>query len=138
MADLVYGTSIALADAKKVAGAALAEAAKNSWTMAVAIVDPGAHLVCFEKMDNTQIGSAQVAVDKARSAVLFKRPTKAFQDGVAGGLEGQRIFGLHGAVPTEGGLLLIQNGKIVGAIGLSGGIGPQDSQCAQAGASVLL
>jgi glc operon protein GlcG len=135
--DNAYGLSITLADAKKVAAAAIAEAVKNSWKMAVAIVDTGAHLVYYEKMDNTQIGSAQVSVDKARSAVLFKRPTRLFQEMLASGDDGLRVFGLNGAVPVEGGLPLLQDGRIVGAIGLSGGTSPQDGQCAQAGAAAL-
>jgi len=135
--DNPYGPSITLDGARKAAAAALAEAVKNSWKMAVAIVDPGAHLVYFEKMDNTQIASAQVALDKARSAVLFKRPTKLFQDMLGTGDDGQRVFGLSGAVPVEGGHPLLLNGQIVGAIGLSGGTGPQDGQCMQAGVAAL-
>ena len=88
-------------------------------------------------MDGTQIGSVIVAQDKARSAALFKRPTKVFQDGVAGGGAGLRLLRLEGAVPVEGGVPLISAGKIVGAVGLSGGASDQDAQCAQAGASVL-
>ena len=117
--------------------AALAEAAKNGWTMAVAVLDTGGHLVCFAKMDNTQHASVQVSQDKARSAVMFKRPTKAFEDMAAAGFAGQRVFGLAGAAPVEGGLPLVKDGKIVGSIGLSGGTGQQDGQCAQAGAAAL-
>src|SRR5713226_6314783 len=80
-----YGLPISLENAKKVAAPAMAEAAKNNWTVAVAVVDPAGNLVYYEKMDNTQLGSANVAVDKARSAALFKRPTKAFQDALAAG-----------------------------------------------------
>ncbi len=75
-----YGLPISLENARKAAAPALAEAAKNNWNVAVAIVDPGGNLVYYEKMDNTQLGSANVAIDKARTAALFKRPTKAFQD----------------------------------------------------------
>ena len=132
-----YGASIDIANAKKVAAAAVAEARKNSWNMAVAVVDTAGNLVYFEKMDGTQIGSVNVAQDKARSAALFKRPTKVFQDGVAGGGAGLRLLRLEGAVPVEGGVPLISEGKIVGAIGLSGGASDQDAQCAQAGANVL-
>src|ERR1051326_9403632 len=91
-----YGPPISNADAKKAAAAALAEAAKNHWNMAVAVVDPSGTLVYYEKMDNTQLGSANVAVDKARSAALFKRPTKAFQDALASGSTGIRVLGLQG------------------------------------------
>ena len=132
-----YGASIDIANAKKVAAAAIAEARKNNLNMAVAVVDTAGNLVYFEKMDGTQIGSVNVAQDKARSAALFKRPTKAFQDGVAGGGVGLRLLGLEGAVPVEGGVPLISEGKIVGAVGLSGGTSDQDGQCAQAGASAL-
>jgi uncharacterized protein GlcG (DUF336 family) len=129
-----YGTPITVDAAKKVATAAVAEARKNSFTMAVAIVDPNGTLVYFEKMDNTQNGSANIAVDKARSAALFKRPTKAFQDVVAAGGEGLRILALQGAVPVEGGIPIIVGGKIIGAVGASGGSSAQDGQVAKAGA----
>lgn len=132
-----YGPSISLENAKKAAAPALAEAAKNNWAMAVAIVDPSGELVYYEKMDNTQLGSARVAVDKARSAALFKRPTKAFQDALAAGGEGLRILGLEGATPIEGGIPLVIDGKIIGAIGVSGGMSTQDGQCAKAGADTL-
>jgi len=132
-----YGMPINLENAKKAAAPALAEAAKNNWNMAVAIVDPGGNLVYYEKMDNTQLGSANVAIDKARSAALFKRPTKALQDALAAGGEGLRILRIQGAVPVEGGIPLIMDGKIVGAIGVSGGSSAQDAQCAKAGADTL-
>jgi glc operon protein GlcG len=105
--------------------------------MAVAVVDTGGHLVYFEKMDDTQTGSVAVAVAKARSAALFKRPTKVFQDTLAGGGEGLRVLRLENAVPVEGGIPLAMDGKIVGAIGLSGGTSAQDGQCAQAGVNAL-
>ena len=132
-----YGASIGVEEAKKVAAPALAEAAKNHWSIAVAIVDPAGNLVYYEKMDNTQLGSATVAVEKARSAARFKRPTKAFQDAVASGGEGLRVLGLEGAVPLEGGIPLVMDGKIVGAIGASGATSAQDAQCAKAGADTL-
>jgi glc operon protein GlcG len=132
-----YGMPIGAEAAKKAATAALAEARKNDWTMAAAVVDPSGTLVYYERMDDTQYGSAQVAIDKARSAALFKRRTKAFQDQVASGGAGIRFFGIRGAVPVEGGLPLRSNGKIVGAIGLSGGSSDQDGQCAKAGADAI-
>src|ERR1700730_9259175 len=94
-----YGFSISLENAKKAALPALAEAAKNNWLIAVAVVDPAGNLVYYEKMDNTQLGSANVAIDKARSAVLFKRPTKAFEDTLANGGDGLRLLRLEGATP---------------------------------------
>lgn len=133
----VYGLSINLDNAKKIATSAIAEARKNNWTMAVAITDIGGNLVYFEKMDGTQTGSVRVAIGKSRSAVLFKRPTKALQDTVAAGGEGLRMLRLEGAVPIEGGLPLLADGKIVGAIGVSGGTSQQDGVVAKAGADTL-
>jgi glc operon protein GlcG len=133
----MYGPTITADQAKSVAAAAVAEARKNQWTMAVAIVDPAGDLVYFEKMDNTQVGSVDVAISKARASARFKRPTKAFQDALAAGGEGWRILSLEGAVAVEGGLPLIVGGKIVGAIGASGGAAPQDGQTAAAGAGTL-
>jgi glc operon protein GlcG len=132
-----YGAPITLENAKKAAAAALAEARKNNWTMAAAITDAAGNLVYFEKMDATQTGSAAVAIDKARSAALYKRPTKAFQDALAAGGEGWRVLRLQGAVPVEGGFPIVMDGKIVGAIGVSGGTSAQDGQCAKPGADAL-
>ena len=132
-----YGTPISLDNAKKAAEPALAEARKNNWTMAVAIVDTHGTLVYFEKIDNTQNGSAQLAMDKARSAANFKRPTKAFQAALAAGGDGLRILAIAGALPVEGGYPLVIDGKIVGAIGMSGGTSAQDDQCAKVGADTL-
>jgi uncharacterized protein GlcG (DUF336 family) len=131
------GSSIGLDAAKKVAAAASAEARKNGWLMAIAIVDPAGTLVYYEKADNTQLGSAVVAVDKARSAALYKRPTKAFQDALAKGAENLRVLRLEGAVPVEGGLPLLVEGKLVGAIGVSGDLSEHDGQCASAAAATL-
>lgn len=132
-----YGAPISLDNAKKAGAAAVAEARKNNWEMALAIVDPSGTLVYYEKMDNTQTGSAQVAISKARSSALFKRPTKALQDALAKGGDGLRILALEGAVPVEGGVPIVMDGKIVGAIGMSGGSSAQDAQCAQIGADAL-
>jgi glc operon protein GlcG len=132
-----YGLPISLENAKKAAAPALAEAAKNNWTMAVAIVGPAGNLIYYEKMDNTQLGSAEVSIEKARTAALFKRPTKAFQDAVAAGGDGLRVLGLKGVTPVEGGIPLVMDGKIVGAIGVSGGTSAQDGQCAKAGADTV-
>jgi uncharacterized protein GlcG (DUF336 family) len=132
-----YGPTISLEDAKKAAAQAIAEARKNNWTMAVAVVDPSGTLIYYEKMDNTQNGSADVSISKARSAARFKRPTKAFQDALAAGGTGLRILRIEGAIPVEGGIPLILEGKIVGGIGLSGGTSEQDGQCAKAGVDAL-
>ena len=132
-----YGLPIAGATAKKIAAATLAEARRNTWAMAVAIVDPAGTLVYFEKIDETQHGSVTVAIEKARSAALFKRPTKSFQDAVAGGGVGVRVLALPGAMPLEGGVPLVIDGLIVGAIGVSGGTSEQDIQCAEVGIAAL-
>ena len=133
-----YGVPISVADAKKAAAAAIAEVAKiGSMPDAIAIVDTGGELIYFERMENTQTGSVQVAIDKARSAVLFRRPTKVFEDILAGGGAGLRILGLHAAVPVEGGVPIVVGGKVIGAIGASGGTAPQDGQVALAGVNAL-
>jgi len=131
-----YGPAVSLEEAQKIAAAAIEEAKKVSVAPdAIAIVDPEGVLIYFARMDNTQIGSVRVAIGKARSAALFRRPTKVFADLLAKG--NTLPLGLRGAVPLEGGLPLIANGKIVGAIGASGGTGAQDGQVAAAGAAVL-
>jgi uncharacterized protein GlcG (DUF336 family) len=132
-----YGASVTIEQAKTAAAAALAVARANAWLMAVAVVDPAGLLVYFEKMDDTQLGSVAVAQSKARSAALFKRPSKAFQDALAGGGDGLRVLALRGAVPVEGGLPLVIDGRIAGAIGLSGGTSAEDGQCARAGVEAL-
>lgn len=131
------GPPISVETAKKAAAAALAETRKNGWLMVAAVVDPSGTLVYYEKMDNVQLGSAEVAIDKARSAALYKRPTKAFQDAVAGGGAGLRVFALKGAIPVEGGLPIIVDGKLIGAIGLSGDLSENDGKCAAAGVAAL-
>ena len=132
-----YGASITLENARKAATVALAEARKNGWAMAAAVVDQAGDLVYYEKLDGTQAASANIALEKARASARFKRPTKALQDTLAAGGEGLRILGLPGAVPVDGGVPIVMDGKIVGAIGLSGGTSAQDGQCATAGAAAL-
>jgi glc operon protein GlcG len=134
---MTYGPSIGIEAAKKAAAAALAEAHTHNWQMAVAVVDAAGLLVYFEKMDDTQNGSVAVAQAKARSAALFKRPTKALQDTLAAGGEGLRVLALEGAVPVDGGIPLVVGGQIVGAIGVSGGTSAQDGQCAQVGVEAI-
>ena len=131
-----YGAPISLEDAKKVAAAAAAEVAKaGSAPDAIAIVDHGGYLIYFERMENTQLGSVEIAIEKARSAALFRRPTKVFEEALAGGRTA--ILALRGAFPIEGGVPIIAGGKIVGAIGASGGTAPQDGQVAKAGADAI-
>lgn len=121
--------------AKQIAAAAAAEAAANKWTVVIAILDEGGNLMYLERIDDTQIASIEVAQAKARSAVGFKRPTKVFEDALTGGRTA--ILSLPGAMPVEGGVPLTLNGRIVGAIGVSGVTSQQDGQIAQAGAAAL-
>ena len=132
-----YGPSINIEMSKKVAAAAVAEARRAGFTMAIAIVDPAGDMIYFEKMDNTQAASVAIALDKARSSARFKRPTKAMQDILAAGGEGMRFLALQGAIPVEGGIPIMMDGKIVGAIGASGGSAEQDGQTARAGAAAV-
>jgi len=132
-----YGAPVSLENAKKMAGAAAAEARKNSWNVAIAIVDPAGALVYFEKLDGTQNASVTVAIEKARTSAQFKRATKAFQDVVAAGGDGLRILSLPGAVPVEGGLPVLIDGRIVGAIGISGATSAQDGQVAAAAVAAV-
>jgi uncharacterized protein GlcG (DUF336 family) len=132
-----YGVPITTDDAKRVAAAAVGEARRNGWNMAIAIVDSGAYLVYFERMPNTQLGSIDLAMEKARAAALFRRPTKVFQDAVAGGGDGLRVLRLSGTIPNEGGVPVVADGKIIGAIGVSGGSVEQDGQAAKAGSSLV-
>jgi glc operon protein GlcG len=133
---LPYGAPIGLDDAKKAAAAAVEEVKKiGAAPNAIAIVDHGGFLIYFERMDNTQLGSVEIAIDKARSAALFRRPSKVFEDALAGGRNA--ILALRGATPLEGGLPLVSGGKIIGAIGASGGTAQQDGQVAKAGADTI-
>jgi uncharacterized protein GlcG (DUF336 family) len=134
---LLYGAPISSSQAEKIMAAAVQEAARNGWTMAIAIVDTGGNLVLFQRMDNTQIGSVDVAIGKAKTANNFKRPTKVFEDAVAGGGAGLRILSLPGAVPLEGGEPIIFQGKIIGGIGVSGMKSTEDDQVAKAGLNAL-
>ena len=114
--------------------AAEAEAIKYNWGMAIVILDSTGHIVMLHRLDNTQYGSIAVAEDKARSALDFRRPTKVFEDLVAQGGIGMRTLAVRGASPLEGGLPIQGDGKIIGAIGVSGGTSVQDGQVAKAGA----
>jgi len=135
--QIPYGMSISTESAKSAAAASIAEVRKNNWTMAIAIVDTGGHLVYFEKMQDTQTASVDLAIEKARTSALFKRPTRVFQEGVAAGGDGLRLLRLTGAIPNAGGVPIIVNGKLVGAVGVSGGSVDQDEQVAKAGASAV-
>jgi uncharacterized protein GlcG (DUF336 family) len=127
-----YGSDVTLEVAKRVTAAAEAEAIKNNWTVVISVVDTRGLLVMLERMDNTQTASVKVAIEKARTAAMFKRPSKAFEDMVAGGR--LAVLRMPGVTPIEGGLPLLSGGKITGAIGVSGMSSQQDSQVAQVGA----
>ncbi|HEY1308053.1 MAG TPA: heme-binding protein [Vicinamibacterales bacterium] len=132
-----YGVPISSDLAKNVAAAALKEARANGWAMAVAIVDPAGILVYFEKDDDTQHASPRIAIDKARSAAMFKRPTKTFQDSVERGGVALRVMNLRGASVVEGGVPVVVDGRIIGGLGVSGGLAEQDGQCCKAALEAL-
>jgi glc operon protein GlcG len=134
-AQLATKQTLTLEVAKQMAAAAAQHAAKNNWTMVIAIVDDGGNLMYLEKMDETQIGSIEVAQAKARTSIRYKRPTKALEDAVAGGRN--VVMTLPGATPVEGGLPITVDGKIIGAIGLSGMASNQDGECAKAALDAL-
>lgn len=132
-----YGVGIGFDAAKKALAAAEAEAKKNNWPVAIAIVDSSAKLVAFSKMDNTQHASVDIAIGKATTAVNLRRPTKALQDGIAQGGVNLRLLAVPGVMPLEGGVPIIADGKVVGAIGVSGVLSSQDAQVAQAGVDAV-
>ncbi len=130
-----YGGQINLEDAKKIAAGAIAEAKKNSWNVAVAILDNHGMLIYYEMLDDTQTSSATIAIEKGRTAAMFRRPSKAFEDVVSKGRVA--VLGLPGATPIQGGLPIVVNGKIIGGVGVSGVNSDQDEQVAQAGLNAL-
>jgi uncharacterized protein GlcG (DUF336 family) len=132
-----YGSPITLEQAKKVMAGAEAEAKKNNWPVVIAILDSGGHLVMLSRLDGAQWGSLDVAKDKARSAVAFRRPTKVFQDLIGQGGANLRLLNLSGASMLEGGIPIMAGGKVIGAIGVSGATSQQDAQIAQAGIDAL-
>jgi len=130
-AQLPQRPVLTLEAATRIADAAQAEAARNGWNVVIAVVDDGGHLVHLRRMDGTQVGSVAVAQEKAKSAIYFRRPTKAFSDAVASGRTA--VLRLPGAIPIEGGIPLAQGNQMVGAIGVSGVTSEQDGQIAAAG-----
>jgi glc operon protein GlcG len=132
-----YGNNVNNEQARKAVAAAMGEARKLNLPMAVAVVDTAGQLMAFERLDNTQFGSIGVAQDKAVSSAIYRRSTKVFQDAVAGGGVGLRVLTLRGANAVEGGLPLFVDGKIIGAIGVSGGSAEQDGVVAKAGSDGL-
>lgn len=132
-----YGAPITLDDARRVMAAAEAEAAARDWPMAIAIVGSGGQLVMLHALDQVQHGSVPVAQAKAETAVNFRRPSKLFEEAVAAGGLGLRILGMANLLPLDGGLPLLIDGRVVGAIGVSGMQSTQDAQVAAAGAAAL-
>jgi glc operon protein GlcG len=127
--------SLSLEDARKAAVAAAAEAKKNKWNMAIAVVDDGGMLIYFERIDETQFGSIDIAIGKARTAASLKRPTKALEDALNKGQNA--ILSFPNILPREGGLPIFADGKVIGAIGVSGGTSSEDAQVATAGVDAL-
>jgi glc operon protein GlcG len=128
-----YGTPVTTATAKKIAAGVVAECQKNGWNVAVAVVDPHGGLVYYERMEDTQTASYDIAIMKARAAATYRRPTRAFMDVINKG--GPATATLPGVVASPGGVPLMVEGKVTGAVGVSGVTGDQDEQCAKAGAS---
>ena len=133
-----YGANVNLEQAKKCAAVSEAEARKNSWPVAVAVTDTAGMLVYFQRMDQTQTGSLDIAIDKSRSASMLRRSTKVIQDAIAGGGAGLRFLGLRYASPVEGGLPIIVDGKVIGGVGVSGVNSDQDGVVAKACADAML
>jgi len=132
-----YGPAITLEQARKVIAAAEVEAKKNNWPVAIAVVDGSGFLVAFQRLDNTQLGSVEVSLEKAKTSALFRRPTKAFEDVLAMGGGNLKVLKLPGALPIEGGLPILVDGKVIGAIGVSGVKSTEDGQIAAAGLEAL-
>jgi uncharacterized protein GlcG (DUF336 family) len=133
-----YGPPITLDQAKRVMAAAELEAAKNSWQVAIAILDSGGNMVMFHKFDNTQLASIGASEGKANTALRFKRPSKALDDAIAAGGAGLRLLAVKDITPLEGGLPVMLDGKIIGAIGVSGALSSQDAQVARAGVAAVV
>ena len=131
-----YGPPIGIARAI-MQNAAEAEAAKNNWPVVIAILDSGGHVVMLHRRDDTQLSSIDIAQGKARTALMFKRPTKVLDDAISSGGAALRFLSLKDIVPLEGGLPIVQDGKIVGSIGVSGVLSAQDAQIARAGIDAL-
>lgn len=127
--------SLGLAEARQIAAAARAKAEAEGWPVVIAVFDAGGHLILLERADGTQLGSVQVAQDKGRTALLFKRPSKAIEEVVLGGKV--NMAQLSGALPIEGGLPIVVDGQVVGAIGVSGVQSHQDGEVAAAGAAAM-
>ncbi len=133
-----YGAPINLAQAQKAMAAAEAEAKKNNWNVAIVVVDSGSHTVMMQRLDGTQLASIDIARGKASTANSYRRPSKALEDAVAGGGAGLRTLAIPGVMPLEGGVPIVLDGKIIGAVGVSGVTSAQDAQVARAGAEAAV
>ncbi|MGO9933011.1 MAG: GlcG/HbpS family heme-binding protein [Steroidobacteraceae bacterium] len=134
--DVPYGAPISLDQAQSAIAAAIAEAKKHHWKLNVAVVDSGANLVAFQRMDGAQLASIAVAEHKARTAASFRRETRAFEDAIQL-RQNYYILTIDGVVASRGGIPLIEGGKLIGAIGCSGGTGSQDEVVCKAGAATV-
>jgi glc operon protein GlcG len=132
-----YGPPISIDNARKVMAAAEAEATKNNWAVVIAIIDSGGHVVMMHRLDNVQLSSIEISQGKAKTALMFKRPTKVLDDAISSGGTGLRFLALKDIVPLVGGLPILLDGKIVGAIGVSGVLSAQDAQIGRAGVDAL-
>jgi uncharacterized protein GlcG (DUF336 family) len=132
-----YGPPIGIEAARAVMTAAEAEAAKNNWAVVISIIDSGGNIVMLHRHNDVQLSSIEISQGKAKTALRFKRPSKVLDDAISGGGAGLRFLALKDIVPLEGGLPLVADGKIIGAIGVSGVLSAQDSQIARAGADGL-
>ena len=133
--DLPYGAPIGLERAEAAIAAAAAEAKRHDWKLNIAVVDSGGNLVAFQRMDGAQLASIQISQHKAHTAVSFRRETKVFESGIQGG--NNYVLTLDGVIGSRGGIPLVDNGKIVGAIGCSGGTGSQDEVACKTGAATI-
>jgi uncharacterized protein GlcG (DUF336 family) len=133
--DVPYGAPVSLERAEAAIAAAVAEAKKRDWKFNVAVVDSGGNLVAFQRMDGAQLASIAISEHKARAAATFRRETKVFEGGVQGGFN--YLLTLDGIIASRGGIPLVENGKIIGAIGCSGGTGSQDEIACKAGAATI-
>ncbi|HYB57827.1 MAG TPA: heme-binding protein [Alphaproteobacteria bacterium] len=133
--DIPYGPGISAEEANAVIQAAAAEAKKHDWKLNIAVVDSGGNLVAFERMDGAQLASIAISEHKARAAAMFRRETKVFENGIQSGLN--YVLSLDGVIGSRGGIPLVAGGKLIGAIGCSGGTGSQDEVAAKAGAALV-
>jgi glc operon protein GlcG len=132
-----YGPPLQIENARKIMTAAEAEAIRNNWSVVIAIIDSGGNLVMLHRMDDVQLSSIELSQGKAKTALMFKRPTKVLDEAISSGGVGLRFLALRDIVPLEGGLPILIDGKIVGAIGVSGVLSAQDAQIARAGLEAL-